>query len=200
MYTLKPIHVKRVAKGLADHLGARIVRKDRAVEMQLVRAFLELCHIPAADDFLERYSTVLVPPVLVTRPTVYLPYVAGATGAGAPSLVEQFANIGHEFHHVLQWRADPALFAVRYAADLSKRAQCEAEALEVTMELTHWCTGAVPNYRALADGLRAYGLRSADIRAVRAHLRSKALAVALGGINKQVSQRAIAMLPVAGKA
>jgi hypothetical protein len=160
--------------------------------MKLAQEFLELARIPAADGFLDNYATTLMPPLLVVRPTVFLPFTPGSTAKRAPSLVVQWEVICHEFHHVHQWRAHPVGWCTRYATDKAERARIESEALEVNMEQHYYLTDQVMNPGLLAVGLIPYGLRKVDIAVVSKHLRSKAVTVGYGGVNKTVSKQVIA--------
>lgn len=193
MKKLKPTDIRALAKYLARKYRADVVYKKNDARMKLVRAFLKLCQIPAADRFMEDYATTLVPPLLVVKPTVFLPFRPGRARKGeVDNLVLQATVIGHEFHHVRQWRKDKARFAVDYATDKAERARKESEALEVNMELWRYFTGNTLHPGTLAAGLATYGLRKRDIQVVSTHLRSKAITVSRGGVTKKISKQVIA--------
>lgn len=189
---LRPDDVKALAKFLARKYRADVVHKKGDPRMDLAQEFLELVKVPAAKTFLDNYATTLMPPLLVFKPTVFLPFKPGSKAKAAPPLNVQWEVICHEFHHVRQWRADPLGWCTRYATKKAERARVESEALEVNMEQEVYLTGTVPNPGLLAIWLIPYGLRKMDIAVVTKHLRSKALTVSRGGVNKTISQQVIA--------
>jgi len=189
-YAITPAEVKGVARYLARNHHARIVRKRDAAQMRAVQAFLKALKIGAADRFMEAYATTLVPPLLVTKPTVYLPFRLADKGTRL-QLIGHICTVGHEMHHVRQWRKDPDGFLTGYL-DRAKRARIEAEALEVNMEVSQALAGRILWTPAeLAEGLRAYGLRAADLRVVRKHLESKRITIEHGGMTKHESKQIV---------
>jgi hypothetical protein len=189
MRKLKPADVKALVKYLKRKYRADVVNKRSDPRMKLVQKFLEMAKIPAAKTFMDNYATTLVPPLLVNRPTVFLPFTPGSTAKGAPKLWTQWEVICHEFEHVRYMGPKEVLL---YFANKAERARQESEALEVNMEQHYYLKDQVLNPGLLALGLAPYGLRKRDIAAVTAHLTSKAVTVGYGGVSNPVSKQVIA--------
>jgi len=193
---LKSAEVRDLAAFLERSYSAEIVLKKNSARMKIVKAFLDLCGIRAAEHFIKDYATTLVPPLLVLRPTVYLPFTPGSTGKNSPSLLDQAMMICHEFHHVRQWRKRRARWAIDYAKSKAKRAEIEAEALEVNCEICYQISGELPNVGTLAANLAAYSLRKKDLLVVARHLRSKAKTIEAGGVRKTITKNVVNWLSI----
>ena len=66
-------------------------------------------------------------------------------------------------------------FALRYLTSRAARAAYEADAYRCNLELHHWHTGTIRSPRELAERLRSYGVRQADIDVAETTLIAAAL-------------------------
>lgn len=69
-----------------------------------------------------------------------------------------------------------------------------ADAYRCNLELHHWHTGQLPSPRELAERLRSYGVRDADIDVAETTLIAAARTVKAGGIITPAAKFAIAWL------
>jgi hypothetical protein len=167
--------------------GTRLIDKSRAPEMQLVAWFLQRLGVLDAASFLERFTTTI-------GRRIYAPFTPG-TPTPRHSLWSQIVTCVHEHQHVEQQDRDGAIaFALRYLASRSARAAYETDAYRCNLELDHWHTGAVRNPRDLAERLRSYGLRDADIDVAEAILIAAARTVEAGGLVTPATKVAVTWL------
>lgn len=167
--------------------GTRIIDKSSAAEMRLVGWFLERIGVLDAATFLERFTTTI-------GRRIYVPFTPG-TPTPRHGLWSQMVICVHEHQHVEQQDRDGAFtFALRYLISRAARAAYEADAYRCNLELHHWHTGTIRSPRELAERLRSYGVREADIDVAETTLIAAARTVKAGGLITAASKVAVAWL------
>jgi hypothetical protein len=182
-----PAHVTALWDAMRARYGTRIVDKSSAAEMKLVGWFLERIGVLDQATFLERFTTTI-------GRRIYVPFTPG-TPTPRHSLWSQLVICVHEHQHVEQLVRDGAVtFSLRYLASPAARAAYEADAYRCNLELHHWHTGQLPSPRELAERLRSYGVRDADIDVAETTLIAAARTVKAGGVITPAAKFAIAWL------
>ena len=139
--------------------------------------------IPDPSAFLEKWSMTI-------GRFVWLSFTPGQPNS-PQAIAAQVCTIGHELKHVEQWRRDKAKFPFRYVGSASRRAHYETEALHVNLELGYSLPHApahARDYRELANKLRAYMVRRADIAVTKKHLRIYDKVARQGGRSEQITK------------
>ena len=182
-----PVHVTALWDALRERYGTRIIDKSSATETKLVGWFLERIGVLDAKSFLERFTTTI-------GRRIYVPFTLG-TPTPRHSLWSQMVVCVHEHQHVEQQNRDGQLsFTLRYLASQAARAAYEADAYRCNLELYYWHTGQLPSPRELAERLRSYGVRDADIDVAETTLIAAARTVKAGGLITPAAKFAIAWL------
>ncbi len=182
-----PAHVTALWDAMRARYGTRIVDKSSAAEMKLVGWFLERIGVLDQATFLERFTTTI-------GRRIYVPFTPG-TPTPRHSLWSQLVICVHEHQHVEQLVRDgPVTFSLRYLASPAARAAYEADAYRCNLELHHWHAGQLPSPRELAERLRSYGVRDADIDVAETTLIAAARTVKAGGVITPAAKFAIAWL------
>ncbi|KKM81098.1 hypothetical protein LCGC14_1333270 [marine sediment metagenome] len=129
--------------------GAHVKTKHDSVAMKAVGNFLDLIGVQDKEDFMDRFTTVLID-------TIYTPYRIGVPGDY--SLWDQITTLVHELTHVTQHDADRMGFWLKYLADKSARAHYEAQAYGADLEMHIWRHGKPYDILQRAEQLLHYGL------------------------------------------
>lgn len=181
------VHVTTFWDAMQARYGTRIIDKSSAAEMRLVGWFLERIGVLDAATFLERFTTTI-------GRRIYVPFTPG-TPTSRHSLWSQMVICVHEHQHVEQQdRGGSFAFAFRYLTSRAARAAYEADAYRCNLELHHWHTGSIRSPRELAERLRSYGVRDADIDVAETTLVAAARTVKAGGLITPASKVAVAWL------
>jgi hypothetical protein len=181
------------ARAMAAKFHARIIRKDMAIEMQILAAGFDVLRaagvqVPVGGDFLDHYATTL-------GPLVYMP------SSLTPD--QQIEVLTHELEHVRQfWVGDgqaalPNAFGMGwlYLTDGEARARFEAEAYRAALELAHARGAPVPSLDDLAYPLEGgYALDDGGRALARDLLEVAATSVAAGVVSTDAAREAIAWL------
>ena len=192
--TVSPLHdgpssqqVRDLWAYMTKRYGTRVIKKSNARMMRLVARALALMGVMDAESFMRRFTTTI-------GKRIYVPFEIGVEKKSW-DLFDQMVICVHEHQHVEQANKEGFLrFARRYLFSKAARAGYEAEAYRCNMELCFWRTGKVLDPSELAQLLRSYGCRSADIKVAEKSLRISAETVRRGGVVNRASQRAIAWL------
>ena len=170
---------------LARRFGARVVRKEDAVEMRMLGAALEAIRgagvpLPRFEDFLSQYATTI-------GSLVYLP-----SGLAPDAEMEL---VVHELTHVTQWQREHLRYAFLYLAEGEARARYEAEAFAAAMEFGYARTRTLPSLGALAMPLEGgYALDAGDVQLARDLLEGYATTAQAGLVSSEVAREAIAWM------
>jgi len=182
-----PAQVIAFWNAMCERYGTRIIDKSSAIEMKLVGWFLERLGVIDAARFRERFTTTI-------GRRIYVPFTPG-TATAVHDLWSQMVTCVHEHQHVEQLERDGAVtFSLRYLARPTARAAYEADAYRCHLELEHWHTGQIPSPRELAERLRAYRVREADLEFAETSLIAAARMVRAGGFLTPAAKVAIAWL------
>ena len=181
-----PEQVRGLWAYMRGRYGTGVITKSSAAEMRLVAWFLERIDVLDAEDFLARFTTTI-------GRRIYVPFTPGTPSPGH-SLWSQLATCVHEHQHVEQLEREGLRFMVRYLASRSARAAYEADAYRTSLELGFWHTGVLPSPRDLAERLRSYGVREADVDVAETTLIAAARTVKAGGVITPASEVALGWL------
>lgn len=177
--------------------GSEVRQKDNAAVMQIAARLLDVLGIQDREQFLSRFTTTL-------GHTIYIPFTLGIESSRF-TLWSQIVICVHEHQHIVQGDRDGwAAFDTRYLTSSSYRAGYEAEAYGANLEMVAWhykragvslTEGEIVTHGAqLAAGLKHYGCTTEDIRMAQQMLMTRAQVIALGGVETESAQRAIAWL------
>ena len=159
MKKLSKSNVQKFLGAAKKKYGVTIVT-ERSAAYKVIRWAAEAMDIPQVDRWLKRWS-------LTVGRLVWLSF---KPGAGAEKDLEaQVITICHELIHARQWRQDKARFVFRYVFSQSRRAHYEAEAFHADVEMAY-ALGLKPDYKAIAEKLKAYRVRKSDIAVTKKHL------------------------------
>lgn len=176
---------------MSAHYGTRVRLKAETRRMKAAAAALELGRILKAEQFMERYTTV------VGR-TIYTPWVVGASDDPELSWRQAVVCV-HEHQHIVQYRREGDVsFGARYLISSRQRALFEAEAYQCNIEMHWWRHGALPDLDGLAGLLKDYGCGAGDIAAAREVYEGAAARISRGEVITEASQWAMAWLESRG--
>lgn len=95
----------------------------------------------------------------------------------------QIAIVAHECEHVAQGRKDGvAVFFMRYYTSKAHRAEYEAQALAINLEVLYRLTGKMPDLRKMAEKLLWYKCSATDVVVVEKHLAIISNTLLKGGV------------------
>jgi hypothetical protein len=174
-------NVRAFAAHMASKYRVKIVDRSQP-RPRAVMMMLKMMGITNVHRWLSRWS--------VTAPGVI--WLGFDLVEGVESVLKgQVATICHELKHIEQWRRDRFRFALRYAFSRSRRSHYEAQALHCNLEMGH-ALGLNYEPAALAQTLRNYRVRQADINVTATHLEAYNRAVKKGARGEQVVKEACA--------
>jgi len=181
--------VKAVWAALQAEYGSKVVPKASAGEMQAAAWFLDKLQIMDHETFMQRFTTTI-------NDTVYVPFEIGVARPGKPNdLWNQIELGGHEHQHVFQAKRDGVpVFYAEYLGVPQSRAQYEAEAYRVDVELHWWRYKQMPNLRVVAEKIRAYNCGTAEVDFIHEYLKMSADAIREGAVISEASQFLVAWL------
>jgi hypothetical protein len=184
-YKVTGAQVKAFWKYMSKKYDFDIVDKDSAREMKMIAGILDAMNVQDKEQFLKQYTTTIV---LGNWRAVYVPFEIGK-GTQA-QLISQICICVHECQHVVQADRDVIFFA-KYLADDTNRANYEAQAYGVTMEMHYYFYGTVLSPRTLANKLKHYSVGKADRRSAEKQLIALSKTVKYGGVINRTSKTAI---------
>jgi hypothetical protein len=184
-YKITSKQVKDFWKYMAKKYNFDIVDKDNAREMKIVGGILDAIGVQSKKEFLENYTTTVC---IGDWRAVYVPFEIGK--GNQAQLIKQVIICVHEAQHAVQASRNKLMFA-KYLADDTNRANYEAEAYGVTMEMHYFFYGTVRSPKLLADKLKRYSIGKADRRTVEKTLISLSKTVKYGGVINGTSKVAI---------
>ena len=190
MVKLTSFDVSRLWWRMTMTHNAKVVDKSSSSLMSNVAGFLGAIGIVRQRDFMEKFSTTI-------GTTIYLPFTPGVESE-QHDLVGQACTCVHELHHVAQFRRAPIGFTRDYLFNSSKRAAFEADAYAHNMELRHWITGARPDPANIAERLKAYACKPADIAFAQKYLETIVPVIMQGGLSRGLVKEAVAILSSGG--
>lgn len=173
---------------------ARLIRKDMAIEMQVVAALFDALRafgvqLPVGGDFLDHYATTL-------GPLIYMP------PGFSPD--QQIETLAHECQHVHQfWSGRPTQTGLPnafgmgwlYLTEPEARVRYEVEAYRTGLEVAYGRTRAVPPLAQLAMPLEGgYALDDAAHQLAAALLERAATSVAAGVVSTAAGAEALRWL------
>lgn len=171
---------KYFAAHMTEHFHARIVRKNDAVEMQVVANVLQLAGVVDAQEFLESFTTTI-------GPFIYLP-----DGMSPDSQIEVLV---HECQHVHQWWTGLLGMAWLYLSEPEARVRFEAEAYRAGLELAHARGVELPSFSQLAMPLEhGYALSQDHIDLGRDLLEVAATSIVAGVVATPAAKEAISWI------
>ena len=184
-YKVTGAQVKAFWKYMAKKYDFDIVDKDSAREMKMIAGILDAMGVQSKKQFLKQYTTTIV---IGNWRAVYVPFEIGK-GSQA-QLISQIVTCVHECQHVVQADRDVIFFA-KYLADDTNRANYEAQAYGVSMEMHYYFYGTVLSPKALANKLKNYSVGKADRRSAEKQLIALSKTVKHGGVINKTSKTAI---------
>lgn len=170
---------------LTKKYKTEVVKKADAKEMKVIGEFLDAVGVLDDKDFMDRFSTTL-------GNRIYL-----CNNYEALSELDKIGTCVHEHVHVRQWRMNPVLSPLQYAADRARRTAFECEAYRANMEMTFFLTGKCPDPKKVADLLKSYNVNKDDLKFAQAYLSKAADIVKRGGVVTRESKTAIGYLKIA---
>jgi hypothetical protein len=162
----------------------KVIQKATADEMEAIAWALDMMGIQDEKKFLERYTTTI-------GSRVYVPFEVGKGSQG--QLINQIKTCVHESQHRVQDMRDPG-FKAKYLVSDSSRTHYEVDAYRTNMEMHWYFYQKLLSATSLANGLKGYGVGSADIRVAKKHLTIAGKVVKRGGVVTGTSKVAIAWL------
>lgn len=183
-YDLTPAEVRQFWQYMETQYNFTVIDKSSSSSMQLVAKLLDLLGIVKKDYFLKNFTTTL-------GRRIYTPFVVGVPQWGW-DLWSQVEVCAHECQHIHQYAHDGGVeFSWQYVTNHVKRAQYEAEAYTVDLELQWWRYKRLANPLALAKLLSNYGCTATDVAVVAKRLGLTAVSVRSGAVVQEASLTAL---------
>jgi len=177
MKQITKYNVQRFLGAAKRKYNVRIVTKGSAL-YGIIKWAVDAMDIGAVDKWLSRWS------ITIGR-LIWLSFKPGV--GDEAELKDQITTICHELIHAQQWKRDKASFVFRYVFSQSRRSHYEAEALHANVEMTY-ALGGKPDYRAIAEMLKSYLVRSSDIEVTKKHLLIVDRVAKVGGRTEEVTK------------
>lgn len=166
-----------------------IISKKSSGLMILVGNALEILKIMDKESFLKRYAMTIVNP-FTDEKFVYIPWTPGEGSQTAKAM--QIRVLAHEAEHTIQ--GEDLKFVPRYFYSKSRRAHYEALAMRAELELWFYLYGYPMNTESAARRLKAYNVRSGDIRVTKKELDLANKVICRGAIGTDAGKTGIKWL------
>ena len=184
---------KKLVLSYHDYMSRKfhfeIIPKGGSELMYLVSNALEILGIMDKETFLKRYAVTIVNP-FTDEKFVYIPWTPGEGTQKARA--SQIRILAHEAEHTIQ--GEDLKFVPRYFYSRSRRAHYEALAMRAELELWYYLYGTPMDTAATARRLKAYRVRSGDIRVTKKELDLANKVIVRGAIGTDAGKAAIRWL------
>jgi hypothetical protein len=167
----------------------QIIDKGGSDLMYLVSNALEILGIMDKDAFMKRYAITIVNP-FTDEKFVYIPWTPGDGSQAARAM--QIRVLAHETEHTIQ--GEDLKFVPRYFYSKSRRAHYEALAMRAELEIWYYLYGTPMDTARAAQRLKAYRVRSGDIRVTKKELDLANKVITRGAIGTDAGKAAISWL------
>jgi hypothetical protein len=161
----------KVCLELAERYGAQLRYGPKEPLMGVLGAALDALGVADQGEFVRSVAVTV-------GDTIYLPFRVGGAGM---AYAAQVALVAHECDHVRQGGDEHLEYWIRYFTSRAHRAEYEARALAVELEVRWRLTGKMPDPAELAARLGWYRVGKRDIAVTAKHLASVATTLAAGG-------------------